>query len=75
MKKPTHNLRPLQKRAPAIDKPALFDQLCAQVQSLATRIDALRAQGAANTSEFRQLERMLMEVQDRLMLAQARLQG
>lgn len=75
MKKPAPKLRPLQKKLPPVDQPALFEQLCAQVQGLATRIDALRQQGAANTSEFKQLERMLTEVQDRLMLAQARLQG
>ncbi|MDB5098209.1 MAG: hypothetical protein JWM80_2630 [Cyanobacteria bacterium RYN_339] len=44
-----------------------------QIQVLATRLEALREQGAGNTTEFRQLEQMLGVVQDKLMLAQSRI--
>ena len=54
---------------------ALFDQLAGQIQVLATRLEALRAQGAANTTEFKQVEALLTSVQDKLLLAQTRLPG
>lgn len=74
---------PLRKPTPAQATPAsppppgsspqeLINYLAGQVQALATRLEALRAQGAGQTTEFRQLEQMLGRVQDQLVMAQAR---
>ena len=48
--------------------------LAAQIQVLATRLESLRGQGAGNTTEFRALEQMLGLVQDKLILAQTRIE-
>jgi hypothetical protein len=50
-----------------------IDFLAGQVQSLATRLEVLRGQGTGDAPEFRQLEQMLAVVQDRLLLAQRKL--
>ena len=46
--------------------------MAGQLQAIATRLDALRAQGAAHTPEFRQIEQLLRDVQDKLLMVQAR---
>ena len=51
----------------------VIDHLSGQIQLLATRLEALRQQGAGNTTEFRQLEQMLNMVQDKLIMAQQRI--
>lgn len=51
------------------------DFFAGQVQSLATRLEALRGQGAGHAPEFQQLENLLNAVQDKLLLAQQRLQS
>ncbi|MEB3330696.1 MAG: hypothetical protein VKQ33_15835 [Candidatus Sericytochromatia bacterium] len=51
-----------------------LDFLGGQVQSLATRLEVLRGQGAGEAPEFRQLEQVLAVVQGRLLLAQRRLE-
>ena len=45
-----------------------------QIQVLAGRLESLREQGAGQTSEFRQLEQMLHMVQDKLIMAQTRIE-
>ncbi|MEB3222488.1 MAG: hypothetical protein VKS61_10455 [Candidatus Sericytochromatia bacterium] len=50
-----------------------IDYLAGQVQSLATRLEVLRGQGVSDAPEFRQLEQMLTVVQDRLLMAQRKL--
>lgn len=51
----------------------IADYLAAQVQGLATRLEALRQQGAGKSTEFRQLEQMLAAIQFKLMQAQSRI--
>lgn len=51
-----------------------MDFLAGQVQSLATRLEVLREQGAGHSAEFQQLERLLATVQDKLLLAQNKLE-
>jgi hypothetical protein len=51
----------------------IVDYLGGQIQVLATRLEALRQQGAGNTSEFMALEQMLGQVQEKLILAQNRI--
>ena len=51
----------------------IVDYLGGQIQVLATRLEALRQQGAGNTSEFMALEQMLGQVQEKLILAQSRI--
>jgi hypothetical protein len=51
----------------------IVDYLGGQIQLLATRLEGLREQGAGNTTEFRALEMMLTQVQDKLLLAQSRI--
>lgn len=75
MKKPLPRpqKRELTKVVPPGKQKAMFDQLSAQVDTLAARLEALRAQGADKSPEFKQLEALLYSVQDKLLLAQAKL--
>ena len=77
MKKPFSKPQParkdLSKAIPAASQKAMFNSLSGQIQGLATRLEALRAQGAGNSKEFKQLEAMLHSVQDKLLLAQAKM--
>jgi hypothetical protein len=52
----------------------MVNYLGGQIQVLATRLESLREQGAGQTTEFRQLEQMLAVVQDKLVLAQGRIE-
>ena len=52
----------------------IVNYLGGQIQLLATRLEGLRQQGAGETTEFKQLETMLQLVQDKLILAQSRIQ-
>jgi len=51
-----------------------MDFLAGQVQSLATRLEVLREQGAGHSPEFQQLERLLATVQEKLLLAQQKIE-
>jgi hypothetical protein len=85
MRKPTPKPAPqgLAKKAPPAKlNPAFVKQqmdslnrLGGQIQALAVRLEALRAQGAGHTPEFKALEQLLTSVQDKLVLAEAKLKG
>ena len=67
--KPAHGLS---KTIPNASPQTQLNSLAGQIQGLATRLEALRAQGAGDSAEFKQLEQLLETVQDKVMLAQAK---
>lgn len=50
-----------------------LNSLAGQIQGLATRLEALRAEGLGASNEFKQLEQLLGSVQDKVLLAQAKI--
>ncbi|MNS41991.1 hypothetical protein D3C72_743600 [compost metagenome] len=62
----------ISKAIPNASPQTQLNSLAGQVQALATRLESLRAQGAGDTAEFKQLEAMLTMVQDKLLLAESK---
>lgn len=63
----------LSKLIPQPSPQATVDQLSGQIQALATRLEALREQGAGNSPEFRKIEAMLTVVQDKVLMAESKI--
>lgn len=77
MKKPAPKQQPLakgiNKTIPNASPKVQLNSLAGQIQALATRLEALRAQGMGDTPEFKQIETLLTTVQDKLLLAEAKM--
>ena len=63
----------LNKTIPNASPQTQLNSLAGQIQGLATRLEALRAGGMGDSAEFKQIEQVLTSVQDKLMLAPAKL--
>ena len=73
MKKPTPAPKGIQKSIPNASPQVQLNSLAGQIQGLATRLEALRAQGIADTPEFKSIEALLTNVQDKLVAAESKL--
>ena len=63
----------LSKTIPNANPQTQINSLAGQIQGLATRLEALRAGGMGDSPEFKAIEEMLTTVQDKVMLAQAKI--
>lgn len=74
MKKPqpTPAAKGIAKTIPNASPKVQLNSLAGQIQGLATRLEALRAEGMGDTAEFKQIEALLASVQDKLLLAEAK---
>jgi hypothetical protein len=63
----------LNKTIPNANPKTQLNSLAGQIQGLATRLEALRAEGMGDSAEFKQIEQLLTSVQDKVLLAQAKI--
>jgi hypothetical protein len=72
-KQPAKPAQGISKTIPNASPKAQLNSLAGQIQALATRLETLRANGMGETPEFKQIEAMLTAVQDKLLLAEAKI--
>ena len=63
----------ISKTIPNASPQTQLNSLAGQIQGLATRLEALRAGGMGESPEFKQIEALLTSVQDKLLLAEAKI--
>jgi hypothetical protein len=75
MKKPAPKpaAKGISKTIPNASPKVQLNSLAGQIQGLATRLEALRAQGMGDSPEFKSIETLLTTVQDKLLLAEAKI--